>query len=164
MGYISVVPNILIGVVYWLTCRALKSNTAKHANNEAMLKRFKANAKIVKMFIIIISVFFVLTMPYALFYFAANHIVSYDTSLNASDYNLLATLNYILFIPSAANGCVNPIIYARRQKEINAFVKGLARRLLRCVPLTACHFGRHSLYEVSSAWSVTSQKTSQLPM
>ena len=121
--YTWCIPNFIIIIGYCLTARALKANTLKHANNRAMEQRNKQNARIVKMFIIIIFIFFTLTMPYAIFYGYASYMAVYDPQNPSNkDSN---TINYILFIPAAANGCVNPLIYAKMHREINRYLRSL---------------------------------------
>ena len=66
VAYSPIVPSIIIFPTYFLAARALKVNTMKHDNNRAMQLRNKQNAKIVRMFIVIVLVFLLLTMPNAI--------------------------------------------------------------------------------------------------
>ena len=121
MGFLlalnAVIPSLIIGIVYWLTARALKRNTLQHVNNIAMLKRNKENALIVRMFIIIIIIFTVLTTPYAFFYFYFNYWYYY-MPFNWKDFRLLLTVNYYLFVTATANSIINPFIYAKMHKSL----------------------------------------------
>ena len=121
--YTWCIPNFIIIIVYCLIARALKANTLKHANNRAMEQRIKQNSRIFKMFIIITIIFFTFTMPIAAFYCYTYYMYVYDPqNPRNKDSN---TINYILFIPAAANGCVNPLIYAKMQREINRYLRSL---------------------------------------
>ena len=131
--YIWCIPNFIIIIVYCLIARALKANTLKHANNRAMEQRNKQNAKIVKMFIIIIIIFFTLTMPYAIFYCYASYMAVYDPQNPKNEQ--IVTINFILFILVAANGCVNPLIYAKMHREINRYL----RNLIHIATSFCCH-------------------------
>ena len=125
--YSFVIPNIIIVVIYYLTARALKANTLKHENNLAVQQRNKQNARIVRMFIIIVVVFFLLTMPYAIFCLYA----SYTLAHNASNSNeeMINKMNYILLIPASANCSVNPLIYAKMHREINIYTRGIIKQI-----------------------------------
>ena len=152
----AIIPSLIIGVVYWLTARALKRNTLQHVNNLAMLKRNKENALIVRMFIIIIIIFTVLTTPYAFFYFYFTYWFYY-VPFNSEDFRFLLTLNYYLFVTATTNSIINPLIYAKMHKEINNFLRSVARRLIRPV---AHVMPRHSTaYTVSSTLSVQTHET-----
>lgn len=154
--YIWGIPNIVIIFVYFLTARALKANTLKHENNRAMALRNKQNAKIVKMFIIIIIIFFVLTMPYAVFYFYGNYKIFYD--FQNVNFKVQFTLNYTLFIAATANGCINPLIYAKMHREINGYLKGVVSHWIQ---FFRQRFRRRNQDRnvPSSTWSVSTAKT-----
>lgn len=158
MGFLlalnAIIPSLIIGVVYWLTARALKRNTLQHVNNLAMLKRNKENALIVRMFIIIIIIFAVLTMPYAFFYFYFSYWFYY-MPFNSKDFRFLLTMNYYLFVTAAANSCINPLIYAKMHKDMNNFLRSVARRL--CRPVAQTMPGHSAAYIVSSTISETQE-------
>ena len=155
MGFLlalnAIIPSLIIGVVSWQTARALKRNTLQHVNNLAMLKRNKENALIVRMFIIIIIIFTVLTTPYAFFYFYFSYWF-YHVPFNSSDFRFLLTLNYYLFVTAAENSIINPLIYAKMHKEINNFLRSVARWLFR--PVAQVMPGHSAAYTVSSTLSV----------
>ena len=155
--FIWCIPNFIIIIVYCLTALALKANTLKHANNRAMEQRNKQNARIVKMFIIIIFIFFTLTMPYAIFYFYGNYMIFYH--FEKLDYRLITTLNYTLFVAASANGCVNPLIYAKMHREINGYLKSIFHRIRRFF-----HRRDREAYTPSSSWSISTSKTDQSSM
>ena len=125
--YSFVIPNIIIVIIYSLTARALKANTLKHENNMAVQQRNKQNARIVRMFIIIVVVFFLLTIPYAIFCLYASYTLVHNAS--NSNVEMINKINYILLIPASANCCVNPLIYAKMQREINSYVRGIIKQI-----------------------------------
>ena len=144
-------PVVLIAIVYFLTARALKKNTMRHDNNRAMEQRNKQNAKIVRMFIIIIIVYFLLTIPHAISYIYGCYVFFVDTW--NSNYKIINTITYILSIPASANCCVNPIIYARMHREMTTYLGSITKRLKRsCVQLFSLRNDRTPAQ--SSSWSL----------
>ena len=151
------IPSIVIIFVYFFTASALKANTFKHENSKAMEQRNKQNAKTVRMFVVVVIVFSLLTLPYAIFYFYVGYMVVYGTNAFSA---LHTTLNYVLFAASSANGCVNPLIYAKMHREVNDYVRMLVQRITRfhC----KCYVkNSENTYAPSSAWSVSTAKTDQ---
>ena len=136
--YSMIIPNFIIFIVYCLTARALKENTVKHDNRRAMEQINKQNARIVRMFIIIVVTCFLLTMPYAIFCLYASYVLGHD--LSYSNGSVINQLNYILLIPASANCCVNPIIYAKMHREINGYLRNIIQRIIgaccQCVHMT----------------------------
>ena len=144
-------PAVLIPIVYFLTARALKKNTMRHDNNRAMEQRNKQNAKIVRMFIIIIMVYFLLTIPHAISYIYGCYVFFVDTW--NSNYKIINTITYILSIPASANCCVNPIIYAKMHREMTTYLGSITKRLKRsCVQLFSMR--NNSTPAQSSTWSL----------
>ena len=130
--FVSIIPTVIIGVVYWLAFRALKRNTIEHANDQAVLKRNKENAKIFKMFLMIIIIFIVLTMPSSTMYFTVTTLGYFKVSHSSS-----SGVYLIIMLMIASNGCVNPFIYAKMQKEIRHFLRVLASPVLRLSTMSA---------------------------
>ena len=152
------IPYIIMVITYYLCARALKANAFKHESNRAMEQRNKQDAKIMRMFIIIVVIFLLLTMPYAVLYFYISYMAVYRTT----DVNtrLHSTLNYTLFAVASANGCVNPVIYAKMHRKINAYLRNIIRRLSRW----CCQFIRMTNRDApapSSSWSVSTSNTDQ---
>ena len=144
-------PAVLIAIVYFLTARALKKNTMRHDNNRAMEQRNKQNAKIVRMFIIIIMVYFLLTIPYAISYIYECYVFFVDKW--NSNFKIINTITYILSIPASANCCVNPIIYAKMHRDISMYLRSTIQRMKRaCVQLFSMR--NNSTPAQSSTWSL----------
>ena len=121
--YIWCIPYFILIVTYFFTARALKANSFAHDNTRALELRNKQNAQIVKMFVIVVVIFLVMTMPYAIFYFYHWYMFVYDR--NHIDLVLHYTINNVLFILSSANGCVNPILYAKMYREVNGYLRNV---------------------------------------
>ena len=108
------IPNVIMAITYYKYARVLKANSFKYDNNREMQRRNKQNAKFVKMFAIIVIVFFLLTMPYAVFHIYFFHMIFIIRI--TIDIGLIIRLNNImgcLFAVAAINGCINPLIYAK---------------------------------------------------
>ena len=159
--YSPFVPSVIMGIVYFLTSRALRANTVKHDNNRAMQLTDKQNAKIVRMFIIIVAVFLLLTMPYSICYMYGSYLVLFDES--SPNYKLISPIIYILLIPASANCCVNPVIYAKMHREVNGYLRTILQKIKRVF----CQNG-NAMRDIASApstlFSVNSHNTSQSKM
>ena len=156
--FIWYIPYIIIIVAYILTARALKANSLKHDNSRAVELRNKQNAKIVKMFVIVVIIFLVLTMPYGIFYFYDSYMIVYAS--NDIDFSLHFTLNYVLFILSSANGCVNLVIYAKMHRDINGYLRGIIHWIMS-ITCQICRQVSRNASAQSSTWSVSTSKTDQ---
>ena len=142
------IPSFSMMFVYYFTARSLKASSLKHENNRAMEQRNRQNAKAVKMFAVVVIVFFLLTVPYGVFYFFATYMEAYERT--SVDVILYQALQFILFVVASANGCVNPLIYAKMHREMNRYViavlQQIARFLCKC-----CHKESKNTYDLSSA-------------
>lgn len=119
--YGMIIPLFVLIIVYCLIARALKANAFKHENNRAMEHRNKQNAKIMRMFFTIITIFFLFTMPHTISFFYLSYLLMQDQfSPKIKEIN---TLTYTLLIPACANGCVNPFIYAKMHRDVNGYVR-----------------------------------------
>ena len=152
--YSMFIPGIVIAVIYCLTGVALRASTIKHENYRAMEHTKKQNAKIVKMFAIIVIIYFVLTIPYAVCTFYGNYLFLYDAShqIAASTYTLMHILQILFY----ANSCVNPIIYAKMHREINQYL----RRAIQKIKETCCCKTNESISEKKLEFSLSTIKIS----
>ncbi len=114
------IPFLVIGTIYALCSRNLKKTPKGNSNRAAIRRRQSENQRVVKMFIIIVSLFFALTTPYSVMYVTYNYVLTYHT--NEVDINSMMKWNYALFTITNINSCLNPIIYAKLHKDINQFV------------------------------------------
>ena len=156
--YIWCVPYLILILTYVRTARALKASSFKHDNNRAMELRNRQNAKVVKMFVTVVTIFLILTMPYAIFYFCDSYLIFYAS--NHFDSRTHHTLNYVLFILASANGCVNPVIYAKMHREVNGYIKKVIHRIMT-ISCQRLRLTNRDTSAPSSTWSVATLKTDQ---
>ncbi len=142
------VPFIIISFLYTLCILDLRKISTTNSNDIAVNQRKTENQKVVKMFIIIVCLFFILTTPYSLMYVTFNYLLTYRRS--ELDVNLIMKLNYALFVITTSNSCMNPLIYAKLHQEINPFVKKVAKRI--CCKFTGVR-KRGNSYGMSAAES-----------
>lgn len=120
------IPLVVITVLSVAITRVLRQ-TAEQAHNDAFaLRCIERNRKVFKMFIMIVLAFFLLTMPYSLFYAVGTYLIYLRP--NHTDFNTLNQANYALFVLMVANSCINPIIYAKMHKDVNKFSQRLWSR------------------------------------
>ena len=157
--YIWCVPYFIMTVTYCLIARALKTNSLKHDNSRAMELRNKQNAKIVKMFVIVIITFLVLTMPHAIFFFYDCYMIVYGKNY-VLESGLRFTLLYMLYILSTGNGCVNPIIYAKMHRDMNRYISDVMHRIVR-ISCQLCCVTSRNISAPSRTRSVATSKADQ---
>ena len=116
-----IIPISIISVLYGLCIRMLRENSFNNDNNDTMKRRTIENKKVIRMFILTGTLFFICTLPFAIFYATINFLLAYKRK----DVNqeVIWTLNYSLLAFSNINSCMNPFIYAKRQAEVKEFVK-----------------------------------------
>ena len=107
--------------------RKLKVGEKNHANNPGAFNSIqRENRRVVNMFTTIVCAFFLLTMPYSLFYFT----LAYLEYAKPDDINFdhLISANYGLFVLTMINSCTNPIIYARMHSKVRVATKTIFGR------------------------------------
>ena len=129
-----ILPMVILCVLYSRCMKKLRNNKLKYSQNETMKKRADENKRVVKMLSIVVIAFFMLTIPYTLFYMGMSYMVAYAPQ--HMNLILILTLNYALSLLTSINSCVNPFIYARMHKEINAVFK---EKLSCCRSRSDCH-------------------------
>ena len=116
-----IIPITVVTVLYGLCIKKLWEKGFDKDNNDSMKRRLIENKRVIRMFILITILFSLLTLPYATFYSTLTFHLAYKRG--DIDLKLMRTLNYSLFVISNINGCINPFFYAKRQPEMNAFLK-----------------------------------------
>ena len=159
--YSPLIPIVLIIIVYYLTARALKMSTLRHENNRAMELRNKQNAQVVRMFIIIIMVYFLLTIPCAISYIYGCYVFMVD--IRNSNYKIIYTITYVLSIPASANCCINPIIYARMHRDISKYLASIIQRMKRAC-FQRCNMRNKSTQSPPSTWSLSTLNDNETVM
>ena len=114
-----VVPMLILLVVYPLSYRYLRKFTFRESKsdvkNSQSKSRLKRNRRIARIFSTIIIVFFILTTPYAIFYFIWMYLAHYDTVYFEKHLPTFLKCNYILYFIASLNSTINPYIYAQTQ-------------------------------------------------
>ena len=159
MTVMTLFPLILMATIYIATAIKLNGNRIAYAiaNNRALLYRVKENKRVVKMFLIIVTMFFLLTTPYSVYYFTFIYLSS--TRRDQIDIKVLLSWNYGLFVVSIANCCVNPIIYVKFHRDVRRQIKRFGRptRNRFSSYLSSVRWSSSTSYAVST---VASSKTS----
>ena len=143
-----ILPLLLIGTLYGLCIKKFKEGKFKE-ENESIKKRNAQNRKVVKMFIIIVGIFSLCTLPYSIFFVATNFMLRYRRA--AVDHSLIWVLNYALFVLTNVNTCINPFIYAKMLKEMKTIVRNAWKKFCCRGPLRRGHANsaREKSYAVS---------------
>ena len=134
------VPLLMIGIFYCLILRSLSNGLSEGCHLTILHKRLKRNKDLLSMFIVIVCVFFLLTTPYAAFYFSATYLMLLRPQ--SIDQGTAQQVNYALFTLMMVNSSINPVIYAKLHKEVNMFVVRCWKRFTDqlhtlCCPLSS---------------------------
>ena len=124
----AIVPGVIISIAYCLCARALKANELTHENSRAMQLRNKQNSRIVRMFAIVIAIYFLLTMPYVIYQYLHDFSFLSD-SVSYSPRNPVVSM--ILHDILIAKCSVNPIIYTKLHREMNGYLRRIYQRVMR---------------------------------
>ena len=109
-----VIPLIIIAVLYGICIKTLhESKFQSEKASEATARRTAENQRVVKMFIIIVCLFFIFTIPHSV-------IDLFRYVDNKSDAVIL--LHECSVVLTLVNSCTNPFIYAKMHRDINGFI------------------------------------------
>ena len=122
-----ILPIMINAILYGISIHKLKKCSFTNDSNESMKRRIIQNKKVIKTFIIIGTLFCFCVMPYAVFYVTSNILLTYKRK--EVDIHLLWVLNYPLLALMSINSCINPLVYARRQSEVKAFLRSVMNKL-----------------------------------
>ncbi|XP_065057499.1 C3a anaphylatoxin chemotactic receptor-like [Rhopilema esculentum] len=125
-----IMPLFAVSIIYCLCSQELQRNHFGKETNDTTRKRAMENRRVVKLFVTLVSMFAILTLPYSVFYITVHFVLTYLRK--EANFDLIWTLNYLLFVLTNINSCTNPLIYAKMHKEINSFA-GKAWRRIRCI-------------------------------
>ena len=123
-----IMPLIIICVLYRRCIKTLQKNHFKSIGNETMRKRLKENKRVVKMFIIVVSLFFLATFPFVATLLGLNYSLKFSIP-SLKTLRMMRMALESLMVPLALNGCLNPFIYAKMHQTFNAFAVKVWRRL-----------------------------------
>ena len=127
--YSMIVPGFIIAIAYCFCAHALKANTVRHDNDRAMQLRSKQNSRIVRMFIFIVMIFLLLTMPSAIYLIYIRFLIVFNTSKVQVPYHFY--LYHIIEFLAYSECCVNPIAFSKLHREINGYLRSITYRITR---------------------------------
>ena len=119
-------PVIIMSTMYGFILLRLKSTTTRQLSVRSNTIREKRNQKLTKLFMAIIIVFYVLTLPYNIFFMWYTIKGKIITTENPKIQHVYQILALILL----SNSCVNPLIYARLHES---FRRNTVRILFPCL-------------------------------
>ena len=125
-------PICVMVVVYSMSIYILKKRIVPGNNQRMLKKRQKQNMHIIKMFGTVVTIFFLLTVPYMIEVEIYNYYLLYKRQVYYENINLFYKVNYGLYTMFSFNCCVNPFIYASMNKNVKRFVRQHVRNLTRC--------------------------------
>ena len=123
-----IMPLFAVSIIYFLCSQELQKNHFGKETNDTTRKRAMENKRVVKLFVTLVSLFAVLTLPYTVFFITTHFVLTYLRK--EANFDLIWTLNYFLFVLTNINSCTNPIVYAKMHKEINNFAGKAWRRII----------------------------------
>ena len=127
------IPLVIITYFCYMILRRLNGAVRERRHSNIQRRRIKRNREILRLFIIMVCAFFILTTPYAAFYFSATYFMHLQPK--TVDMKVAQQLNYALFVLMMGNSSINPIIYAKLHKGIN---KSAVRFWKRLRNISAC--------------------------
>ena len=124
-----VLPIIIMSVMYGIMLRRLWSQRIRKlsADRTFLAIREKRNKKSTKLLLTVVIVFFVLTLPFHIFYMWYTF---YYQTIRPENENAIKNIYHILVLILLSNSCVNPLIYARLHKS---FRRNTLRFLCPCL-------------------------------
>ena len=124
-------PIVILIVIYALATFELsvhqKNFMAMGMRSAENLKRVRRDRQIVTMFIVIVTIFFLLNAPYSCFIVAVSYYMHFD--YESWDPYAGNTANIVLFALSAISSIVNPLVYAKMHMEVAGSLKSCFRRV-----------------------------------
>ena len=151
-------PSLILALCYINITRQLRYGELHHDNAQVVLQQIRLeNKKVVRMFTIIVCIYLVLTLPFAMLQIVQIILIRVAPNLlTPSIAKHLISLYLILPNVTVLNSCVNPVVYAKMHKDINRFLRGIWRKM-GCRLLFSPRVSR-SVHQVSSApyhWNQT---------
>ena len=117
-----VVPLIALIALYVLCIKALR--VASKARRR-LSQHYIENTRAVKMFLIIVTLFFLCTMPLTILL----KIFVFRGVKSLAEVHMFEILTEFALVLLLVNNCLNPFIYARMHQDINAFMKRSCQRV-----------------------------------
>ena len=115
---LAIITPIIIAASNYYQIAILVASTSEEHTHSFSRQRQQENALLYKTMLCTITVFAILTVPYACFLVVYMALVAFSETYFIEHQNMLTSLNYVVFTTSAFNSCVNPFIYARYDMRI----------------------------------------------
>ena len=126
-----IVPGMILATIYYKTAKQLKMSEDYHSHVRVMQRQIRReNKEVVKMFVVVVWLFFACTMPNVVYQIVYHYIYLFG-AMSSKAY--LIQIYTILPCLSAMNSCINPLVYAKMHKEVNRHVRGLIGKMRRAV-------------------------------
>eukprot|EP00112_Aurelia_sp_Birch-Aquarium-sp1_P004870 Seg1550.3 transcript_id=Seg1550.3/GoldUCD/mRNA.D3Y31 product="Cholecystokinin receptor type A" protein_id=Seg1550.3/GoldUCD/D3Y31 len=127
-----VIPATIMVGTYYQIARQLRHSEAYHSDTQVMQRQIRnENKRVVRMFIIIVALYFLFTLPFAVYQVVFSVFWHYDTAKVKRKEFLIPYL--LLPCISAMNSCVNPLVYAKMHREINRYLHAIRCQMkLKC--------------------------------
>ena len=110
---LAIIVPIIISASNYFQIAMLVAHTSKKHTHSFSQQRQQENALLYKTMLCTITVFAILTVPYACYLVVYMTLVTFSETYFNEHQNMLTSLNYVVFTTSAFNSCVNPFIYAK---------------------------------------------------
>lgn len=145
-------PGVILTTLYFKTAKELRTSEDYHSHAKVMQQQIRTeNKQVVKMFVIVVGLFFSLTLPNAI-YQIVHHYIYFFGNETARQKVYLGQIYTVLPCLSAMNSCINPLVYAKMQKEVNRYVRSWVGAIRRVACL-------HTVQESETASSIRQEST-----
>ena len=123
------IPLLFLLISYGLSSRTLKKTMFTHENSRGVSKRLQKNRKAVKRMVILVCSFFLLNLPYSIFFCVIWHKrVFKPEDMTPSFVSKLKIWNCFLFTFCLISSCINPWIYGNIYKYVPCCKQRFRRR------------------------------------
>eukprot|EP00794_Sanderia_malayensis_P015749 gene15749-17338_t len=124
-----IIPALILAIIYIKIVTQLRMGEANHSGAQVVQQQVRAeNKKVVRMFVIIVSIYLAFSVPFAIL----QAVVVFQLKLTPAAFAKNQTLKGLyLILPNITtlNCCVNPLVYARMHREINAHLNGVYKKV-----------------------------------
>ena len=126
-----IVPMLTLAIIYMLAALELAAHQRKFmemcTRSTENSNRVRQDRKIVTMFVIILTIFFLLNAPYSCLTIAQSYIVTFDR--DSWNPYVGSTAHIILFALSSVSSIINPLVYSKMHIEVADSLKICQRRM-----------------------------------
>lgn len=106
-------PLVILFFVSLFSYRNLRQLSSTTNERKSVRRSNSRNQQVAKSFALIIFAFFILTIPYAVFFLVWAYASQYDGTYFSKNMENFLAINLLLFFISSLTSIINPLIYAR---------------------------------------------------